>query len=74
MIKHSILYLALIFSIILGTHEGFVALWRTPGTEPEMVFPTRITSLPRADQEALEKGIVVRSNQELQALLEDFLS
>ena len=72
--KYGILYLTLIFTILLGSHNGFVALWRNPAREPDVVFSTRVESLPRADQEALQKGISVRSERELQQLLEDLLS
>ena len=72
--KHSIVYLTLIFTILLGSHRGYVALWRNPAEKPAVVFPTPVSSLPREDQLALEKGIVVRSNRELQKLLEDLLS
>lgn len=68
------IYLTLIFAFILGSHEGFVALWRSPGGEPDQVFPYSVSSLPRADQQRLEKGIVIESREELMRLLEDYLS
>ena len=68
------LYLTLIFSFILGVHEGRVALWRTPGGEPDTVFPYSAASLPPADQKRLEEGIVIDSEEDLMRLLEDYLS
>ncbi len=72
--KHGIVYLTLIFTFLLGSHEGYVALWRNPAEEPAIIFSTQVTSLPAQDQIALEKGIEVHSNRELQQLLEDLLS
>ena len=42
-------YLTLIFTFLLGCHEGFVALWKPPAEEPAAVFPYAVTSLPQAD-------------------------
>lgn len=68
------IYLALIFTFLLGTHEGFIALWHGGAEEPSAVFPYRTESLPPADQLALENGIRVPTEEELSRLLEDFLS
>lgn len=68
------IYLTLIFTFLLGTHEGFVALWRDNVPIPVEVFPYRTESLPPADQQALKKGIRIRSEEELDRLLEDYLS
>lgn len=67
-------YLALIFTFLLGVHEGFVALWRSPAPEPEIVFPYRVSALPPADRKRLEEGIEIGSKDELMALIEDYLS
>ncbi len=68
------IYLALIFTFLLGSHRGFVALWTGDSQEPAVVFPYRTESLPLADQKALDRGIQVQTERELEALLEDFLS
>jgi len=67
-------YLALIFTFLLGAHEGFVALWKIPEPQPRIVFPYRVASLPPADAARLEEGIRVDTRQELMHLLEDYLS
>ena len=72
--KHFTVYLALFFTFLLGSHEGFVALWIQPDPQPVKVFPYRVASLPPADQENLRKGIVIESEKELSCLLEDYLS
>jgi hypothetical protein len=68
------LYLALIFAFLLGSHEGFLALWKEPDPEPIQVFPYKVSSLPREDQKLLEQGIRIQTGEELIALLEDYLS
>ncbi len=68
------LYLTLFFAFLLGSHEGFVALWTSPGGDPAHIFPYSLDSLPPADRQRLEQGITIESEAELQALLEDYLS
>jgi len=60
--------------LVLGTWKGYIALFEKGEDEPCQIFPNQVSSLPPEDQAALEKGIVVRSEQQLQALLEDYLS
>lgn len=68
------LYVSLIFLFILGNYRGSIALWREDTPEPTQIFPYSVSSLPRADQKALEKGIPIPSEGALQRLLEDYLS
>lgn len=60
--------------VVLGTWKGYVALFDQGQSEPRQIFPYAVAALPPADQEALEGGIVVRNDRDLQQLLEDFLS
>ena len=60
--------------VVLGSWKGYVALFKKNQSEPWQIFPTMNASLPPADQEALEKGIIVRNDRDLQQLLEDYLS
>lgn len=69
-----ILVLSLLIMFLLGSHKGYLALWKEDRPEPFQIFPVKVSSLPQADQEALEKGIPARSELELSSLLEDFLS
>lgn len=66
--------LTLLMGFILGSHNGYIALWTEGSPEPKKVFPYRVTALPPADQKALEQGIHIDSTQELARLLEDYLS
>lgn len=70
--RHS--YLALILAFLIGSYQGYVALWIPPAKEPEKVFPYSVASLPPEDQKLLEKGIPITSSGELHRLLEDYLS
>ena len=68
------LYLALFLTFLLGVNDGYVALWKDGGNKPYQVFPLRIELLPKSDQQALERGILVTDESELNRLLEDYLS
>lgn len=67
-------YLTLFLAFLLGSHEGFIALWRSPGGEPDKIFPYSVASLPPEDQQRLKEGIFIESEADLQRLLEDYLS
>ena len=62
------------FVVILGAWKGYIALVDKGASEPRQIFPTMIASLPPADQAALESGIIVRNDRDLNQLLEDYLS
>ena len=64
----------LLLGFILGSHNGYIALWEDGSQEPRQIFPYQVTSLPVADQQALEKGIRLKDAGELLQLLEDYLS
>ena len=68
------IYLTLIFSFLIGSHEGFVALWADPDEKPTCIFPYSVSSLPLADQQRLKNGIRLDSEEDLNRLLEDYLS
>ena len=60
--------------VVLGTWKGYVALFDQGAQEPKQIFPCPVEALPESDQKALEEGILVRNQRDLQQLLEDFLS
>lgn len=72
--RHPYWYLTLFLAFLLGSHEGFVALWLSPGGKPDHIFPYSVASLPPADQQRLEEGIRIESEADLMQLLEDYLS
>ncbi len=67
-------YLALIFTFILGNYNGRIALWHENSNHPVQVFPYYVHVLPPADQERLKNGIPIGSPEQLQMLLQDYLS
>ena len=72
--KHRHVYLALMLSLILGIHEGKVALWKDGAPEPVRVFPCPAALLPADARAALKKGIPIESLEQLEALAENYLS
>lgn len=66
--------LVLLLSYLLGSYNGYIALWRQGESQPVKIFPYQVVSLPDADQKALEKGIIVKEKSELHRILEDYLS
>ena len=72
--KASYLYSILAFGLLLGIHKGRVALWKDNDPKPIKVFPYYASMLPKADRQALEKGIHLEDEAELRRLLEDYLS
>ena len=68
------LYIALFFGFLLGLSDGYITLWKDGITDPVQVFPYRAQMLPASDRQALENGIQIGTEQELQQLLEDYLS
>ena len=68
------IYLALLFGFFLGIHEGYISLWRGNEEKPLQVFPYRAEMLPEADRQTLKSRIYLNNEQQLQQLLEDYLS
>lgn len=64
----------LCLGFLLGVYEGKVALWIDGFSKPYYISEYSVQLLPPADQQRLEQGIKVRSREELNRLLEDYLS
>lgn len=62
------------FLVIVGSWKGYLALFDPGKQEPKQIFPRLVSSLPEVDQKALEAGISVRNQRDLESLLEDYLS
>lgn len=69
--KHLILAL---FVGYLGLYNGQLALFNGSNPAPDTVLPYRVELYPEADRESLRNGIPYNSENELNRLLEDFLS
>ena len=64
----------LALTVVIGVWKGYVALFDQGAEEPKQIFPCPVEALPEADQAALENGIIVRNQRDLQQILEDYLS
>lgn len=64
----------LLLGYLVGVHQGRIALWQGEDPEPIYVSPYSASSLPKADQTALEQGIPIQSKEDLIRLMEDFCS
>lgn len=62
------------FGLLLGIHNGYIALWHGDDPEPVRVFPYRAELLPDRDRRMLEAGIPIENESRLHSLLEDYLS
>lgn len=71
--KHLISAVFLLY-VVVGTWKGYVALFDKGASEPRQIFPCPVAALPESDQQALQEGIIVRNQRDLQQLLEDYLS
>ena len=58
----------------LGIHNGYLALFDSSQQGPVMILPYKEELYPQKDRDALRKGIIYSSPEELTRLLEDFLS
>ena len=67
-------YFTLIFTFLLGTYKGYIALWKQGEPQPIQVFPYSVHSLPTTDQARLHQGIPIGSWEQLQMILQDYLS
>ena len=64
----------LVFTFLLGIHEGKIALWQEDDPKPVKVFPYRASMLPEEAREQLKKGIRIESMEDLDRLIEIYLS
>ena len=64
----------LALAVVVGSWKGYVALFDQGAEEPKQIFPCPVEALPEVDQQALENGIIVRNQRDLQQILEDYLS
>ena len=65
---------ALLAVYLLGIHDGKIALWSGDDPEPARVFPYSVATLPKEAREALELGIPINSMEDLNRLIEAYLS
>ena len=64
----------LLAGFVLGSHNGYLALWTGDTIDPDRIYPYRVSALPLEDQKELAKGVPAKDILELTQLLEDYLS
>ena len=64
----------LVLIYLLGIKDGYLALWKKTENKPLAVYQLRVEMLPPEDQKALQQGIPITDEQQLQHILEDYLS
>ena len=60
--------------LVVGCWKGYVALFDKGASEPRQIFPCPVSAMTGPDQMALEEGILVRNQRDLERILEDYLS
>ena len=74
MIQKKVSLLLMSVTLFLGSYRGYLAIFEKDETEPIQIYACRTDTLPQTDQELLEKRIRVRNRQQLDQILEDYLS
>ena len=64
----------LLMLVLLGTHNGYLALYQTTPKKPLIIYPYCATVYPKTDQQILQEGIVISDQTDLTSLLDDYLS
>lgn len=59
---------------ILKDYNGKIALYKNSNNTPDEVFDIFTDSLPESDAKSLKQGITASTEQELQKLIENYLS
>lgn len=72
--KRHALGIILLIGLYLGLSNGYLALFKTGTQTPEITLPYRAAVYPKIDQQELSRGIVIKSQEHLKSILEDFLS
>ena len=66
--------LSMLLGFLIGVQEGRIALWKDGERTPWRIFPYPVSVLPEEDRNALQNGIRVDTMEDLNRLLENFLS
>ncbi len=60
--------------MVLGVFEGKLALFIGESPYPNRIYDFLTRTLPPEDRKSLEEGIEIKSEEELEVLLEDYMS
>lgn len=64
----------LFWSFLVGSYNGRLAVWRNDDPEPFRVYPCPVQLLPKAERDALQRGIRINNMDDLDHFLENFLA
>ena len=64
----------LLLGFLIGTYNGRIAVWKGDDPEPYRVYPCPVYLLPKAEREALRRGIRIDTMEDVSDFLENFLS
>ena len=59
---------------LVGTYNGRLAVWKDDDPQPYRVYPCPVYLFPKAEREALRKGIRINDMNDLSNFLENFMS
>ncbi|WP_197068308.1 BofC C-terminal domain-containing protein [Candidatus Soleaferrea massiliensis] len=59
---------------VLKDYDGRLAVFKSNQQKPEIVFNVYTSNLPQYDQDSLQKGVAAKDIQELNRLIEDYIS
>jgi hypothetical protein len=66
--------LSLPYLYIIKDYEGKVSVFEKNKKEPIMITDVLVSSLPELDAKEMQKGIFINSKEELDSLIEDYIS
>lgn len=70
----NLLPVALMLTFFVGVHNGRLALWKNEDPTPCKIFPCPVILLPQKVQEQLRSGVRLETIEDVNRLLENFLS
>lgn len=70
----TLLPVVLMLTFFVGVHNGRLALWKDDDPTPCKVFPCPVLLLPTKVQEQLKYGVRLETIEDVNRLLENFLS
>jgi hypothetical protein len=59
---------------VIKEHKGKMAIFENNSEEPLNIIDIDVINLPPEDKELLKKGVIVRTEEELMQILEDYCS
>ena len=64
----------ILLGFLLGCYKGRLAVWKDDDPQPYRVYPCPVYLLPKAERNALQRGIRIDNMDDLSRFLENFLA